>query len=92
MVERSFTKDPDAILDYAFNWTKFYLQPGETISSYAVTVGAGLTKDMDSESEGVVTVWLSGGTNREGYRVECEIVTSLGRTDERSIYLAVDDR
>jgi len=92
MVEKSFVKDPDAVLDYAFDWTEFYLQSGETISAHTVSVETGLTKDSDSETDGVVTVWLSGGTVQESYLVECEIVTSLGRTEERSIYIAVEDR
>lgn len=82
-MEKSFVKDPDAVLDYAFDWTD-WLEDGETISSHTVTVETGLTKDSDSESSGVVTVWLSGGTADETYTVACKITTNGGRTDERS--------
>jgi hypothetical protein len=86
-----FTKDPDAELDYGFNWSD-WLATGETISSHTVTVETGLTKDSDSESSGVVTVWLSGGTAGEDYSVECEIVTSASRTDERTMTIRVKNR
>lgn len=88
-VSEAFGKDPDAALDYAFDWNNVvvgvWLQAGETISAHTVTTEVGLTKDSDSELDGVVTVWLSGGTAGESYIVSCKIVTSLGRTDERSM-------
>ena len=58
-MSNTFLKDPDATLDYAFDWSG-WLQSGETISSYAITVDSGITKESDSQSSGVVTVWLSG--------------------------------
>lgn len=92
MVERSFIKDPDAVLDYAFDWSTHWLQDGDTIESYEVTASSGLTKDSDSENDGIVTVWLSGGDVGENYEVSCKIVTSLGRTDARTIKIMVRDR
>ena len=96
MVEAFFPKDPDAVLDYAFDWNNEdegpWLQSGETISTHTVTVEAGLTKDSDSESNGIVTTWLSGGTAGENYIVSCKIVTNLGRTDERSVLINCGER
>jgi len=93
MVERSFTKDPDAVLDFAFDWTaNSWLQSSELIASYVVTVGTGIVKDRDNEHSGVVTVWLSGGTAGESYIVSCKITTDLGRTDERSIEINCNER
>lgn len=87
----TFTKDPSAVLDYAFNWSD-WLATGETISSHVITVDTGLTKDSDSEALGVVTVWLSGGTAGTAYKVACKITTSAGRTDERTMWIKVADR
>ena len=84
-------KDPDAVLDYVFNWSD-WLEDSETISSHVVTVGSGITKDSDSESSGTVTIWLSGGTHGSDYLVECEVTTSMGRTDERSINIRCRER
>ena len=86
-----FVKDPDAVLDYAFDWSD-WLATGETISSHTITTETGLTKDSDSESSGVVTVWLSGGTAGEDYDVACKIVTSASRTDERTMTIRVKNR
>jgi len=91
MTEAIFIKDPDAVLDYAFDWNT-WLASGETISSHVVTVPTGLTKDSDTESDGIVTVWLSGGTAGTSYNVACKIETSDSRTEERSITILVQER
>lgn len=91
MVEKAFTKDPDAVLDYAFDWSD-WLAASEAISSHTVTAEAGITKDSDTESGGVVTVWLSAGTAGNTYTVACEIVTDGGRTDERTVEIRVASR
>lgn len=92
MIEKWFIKDPDAVLDYAFDWEEYWLESGETIASHTITVQTGITKDSDSESDGIVTVWLSGGTAGSTYEVACEIVTTNGRTDERTISIICNER
>lgn len=87
----TFQKDPEAVLDYSFDWTP-WLAAGETITSKTVTVPTGLTLDASNEAAGVVTAWISGGTAGTAYRVECLIVTSEGRTDERSITIRAQER
>ena len=84
-------KDPSAVLDYVFDWTG-WLASGETIDTHTITVDTGLTKDSSTESGGKVTVWLSGGTAGENYKVACLITTSAGRTDERTIWIKVTNR
>ena len=86
-----YKKDPDAVLDFAFDWSS-WLAESETINTYTVTVESGLTKDSDSQADGKVTVWLSGGTAGNWYTVACRIVTSAGRTDERTMRIRVEDR
>ncbi len=90
-MSNTFLKDPDATLDYAFDWSS-WLQSGETISSYSITVDSGITKEGDSQSNGVVTVWLSGGTAGQTYSVSCKITTSMSRTDERTMKIFVMER
>ena len=87
----TYTKDPEAVLDYAFDWSS-WLADGETITTPTVTAETGLTLDSSSESGGVVTAWVSGGTAGNNYSLECKIVTSAGRTDERRISLLVRER
>ena len=88
---QTYLKDPDAVLDFAFDWSS-WLASGEIISSRTVTVETGITKDSDAESSGVVTIWLSGGTAGTTYSVACKIVTSASRTDERTMLVKVINR
>ena len=88
-------KDPNAKLDFGFNWRpdgKEWLEEDETITSYVITVPTGIVKESDSESDGVVTVWLSGGKGGVTYPVECKITTNKGRVDERSLWVIVQER
>lgn len=90
----TYTKDPSAVLDFAWDWSA-WLADSETISSHTVTVpdASGLVVDSDSEASGVVTAWLSAGTVSPGaHAVVCRIVTNQGRTDERTLPLYVRDR
>lgn len=86
-----FSKDPDAVLDYSFDWAT-WLDGAEAISSYTIDADSGITVDSDAESSGVVTVWLSGGTAGITYAVRCEIVTDDSRTDERTLFVKVKQR
>ena len=99
------TKDPDAVLDYKWDWAADtngstdpdatdWLASGETISSAVITVPTGITKDSDSltDTSTSVTAWLSGGTAGTHYEVACKIVTSESRTDERTIKVHVKER
>jgi len=102
MSQESFTKDPAAVLDYKFDWAAStnsngnsdWLATGETISSHSVTATTGITVDSSSitDSSTTVTAWLSGGTAGSAYTVTCQIVTTAGRTDERSITISVQNR
>lgn len=87
----TFVADPEALLEYSVDWTP-WLADSETISSYTVTVPAGITLASHSQADGVVTAWITGGTVDTRYRVECKITTNQGRTDERSFTLAVKER
>ena len=84
-------KDPSAVLDWMFDWSD-WLASGETITDHTITVDTGITKDSSTEAAGKVTVWLSGGTAGENYKVACLIETSAGRKDERTIWIKVTNR
>lgn len=86
-----YTKDPDAVLDYKWDWSS-WLAAGETITTSTVTVPAGITKDSATNTTTTATVWLSGGTKDTDYAVTNRIVTNQGRTDDRSITIRLRER
>lgn len=90
-MSRYFYKDPDAELDYSVDWSS-WLASGEVISTSSWTVEDGLTEASGSKTDSVATVWVSGGTVGQVYRLTNQIVTSSGRTDERSVWVLVRER
>ena len=91
MLTNQYTKDPSAILDWAYDWTD-WLAAAETITDHTITADTGITVDSSTEDAGIVTVWLLGGTAGVNYKVACLITTSAGRTDERTIWIKVTNR
>ena len=89
----SFIKDPDAKLDYKFDWSD-WLETAETITSYSLVVPTGLTKFSDSNDDDSVTVWLTGGTVGTTYEVVCRITTDSNptRIEDRTITLIIAER
>lgn len=87
----TFTKDPEAILDYIFDWSD-WLATGEIITSATITVPTGLTKASQTTTTTEVIAWISGGVVTTTYRVECKITTNSNRTDVRAINIRVADR
>lgn len=87
----TYIKDPDAVLDYPFDWSD-WLETSDTIASYVITVASGLTLDSDSNTTTAVVPWLSGGTAGTTYTVACSITTADGRTDERTINISVENQ
>jgi len=85
-----FEKDPDAVLDYQIDWTDWLA--GDTISTSAWTVSAGLTKTSESNTPATARVWLSGGQAGSVYKATNRIVTAGGRTDDRTLEIRVNQR
>jgi len=98
----SFIKDPNAVLDYKFDFANTtnggdkldWMEANETISTHTVTASTGITVASSSitDSSTSVTVWLSGGTAGQEYTIACLIVTSAARTDERTATIRVQQR
>jgi hypothetical protein len=87
----TFLKDPDAVLDYSVDWSKWLAGDQIETSTWFVSDPA-LQPADDSNTTTRATVWLAGGVAGQSYTVTNRITTSGGRTDERSLVLQVQDR
>lgn len=86
-------KDPQAKLDYGFDWSSSdWLDSGEVISASSWTVPSGITKDAESFSDTLTTIWLTGGTVDTTYLLVNHITTDAGREDDRSVNIVVVNR
>ena len=81
-IQHFFDKDPDSILDYVFDWSK-WLQVGETIASKSFTHSDGIVINSSAiTGTGTkVTVWIAGGVSKLEY-CTCHIITSEGREED----------
>lgn len=84
----AFVKDPGEVKDYAIDWTA-HLATSETVTTSTWVVATGITKDSDSATTTVATIWLSGGSEGTEYRVTNHVVTNQGREFERSFTVNV---
>ena len=83
----TFSKDPNAILDYQINWATWL--GSDTIASSAWTVPAGITQTSATNTTTTATIWLSGGTEGTDYDLINRITTVGGRTDDRTITIGL---
>lgn len=88
----SFLKDPAAVLDYELDWSTWLATVSDTIATSTWTADTGITVDDESNTTTTATVWLSGGTAGVTYSLVNRITTAGGRTDERTITVAVRER
>lgn len=85
----TFTKDPDATLDYTFNWSSWLSAVSDTINNVQWVVSEGLTTEQTEYSSIAATIWISGGSVGSTYSISCRITTTEGRTDDRTIYIQI---
>ena len=88
------TKDPEADLDYRFDWSAWLDTDTIVTSTWAAQAGSGFTLHDDSIEDNTETiVWISGGVVADSrWGVTNTIVTAAGRTEERTLMIKVEER
>lgn len=87
---QTFVKDPEAVLDYEWNWAEWL--GNDTISSHTITNDEGITLGSHTATTTAVTAWFSGGTAGINYSATCHIVTAAGRKDDRTITFVMQSK
>jgi len=100
-------KDPEADLDYIFDWSAWLADDGDTINTVAselfnsdfTAIDASDTFGLSnahgtnpSISGQTVVFWLKGGTIGNKYAIRSKITTISGRIDVRTFYVSIKDR
>ena len=85
-------KDPNAVLDYEFDWTAWLAAhaPVDTIIGVDVLV-EGCTRDAYSFTPQRVFAWILGGVVGVDAKVTCRITTAAGRTNDRTLTLKIKE-
>lgn len=93
--KRSTVKDPNATLDYPFDWSEWLTDASDTYASHEfVTTDpadsvADLTVESSAHSAGVITAFVSGGTEGMTHELTCRITTAGGRIDDRTLFIKI---
>ena len=85
-------KDPDALLDYQFDWTAYLLTPADEIASGLFVADEGLQITNAVFGSTFAVAWITGGVVGQTHRLTCRITTTGGRVDDRSVFLKIDNR
>ena len=86
----NFYKDPDSVLDYMIDWSIWLVDDIITSSAWEAT--GGITIDLESYEDTTTTIWVSGGTIGRLYSFTNRIVTSGGRTTDRTFSIKCQNR
>lgn len=88
-------KDPDAVLDYPFDWTDWLAEVSDTIFSATAAKTGSITIDSCTVNVAglIVIPMISGGTPGETCALTVHIRTTPGlREDDRTIYIKIKER
>lgn len=89
----TYTQDPSARLGYTWDWTPWLTAENDTIETATVAVPPPLTAiDAPVVDGTLVTQRVTGGAAGDICRLVCQITTTGGLVDERSIYLTIKER
>ena len=86
-----FNKDPNAVLDYGFDWAS-WVSSGETISISSWSVSSLNISSASVSSHTAIVFVNSGGILNASHTLTNRITTSRGRIDERSLDIIILDR
>jgi hypothetical protein len=87
-----YTQDPSANLDYAVDFTA-WLPAGDTISTFTVIADSGIsaTKSNTLSTATIAVIWVSGGVVGLVYTVTVRVTTTIGRVDDRTFYMRINN-
>ena len=92
MTVRTIIKDPDAKLDYKFDWAAWLTPLSDTITSVTWVLTVGLTLVSSSNTTATATAVVSGGVADDTEVLTCRITTAGGRIEDRSVNLKISQR
>ena len=86
----NFTKDPDDVLDYTYDWTSWL--NGDQVSAFTAIPSPGITVNNTAFNTNSTTIWVSGGTAGFPYSVTHRITTSGGRQKDLTMTFRVANK
>lgn len=86
------TKDSNDTLDYPIDYNDWLKDINDTYSYHVITVTGGLIHTLSDYADGVVTIWLSGGTVGDTATFSIRTTTIAGRVSDKTFYLIIREK
>lgn len=86
-----FNKQPVEVQDYDIDFTEYLEFHNDAALSHAAVAETGLTVETSVLVDGVVKVFVSGGTDGSSYKVSATITTLGGRVKQGDILVKVKE-
>lgn len=83
----TFRKDMAANVPFTIDWRNTL--EGAIVADSQWRIQAGLVKTLETRTDTMTAVWLSGGRNGVAYLVSNTVTLSDGRVERRSFYVDV---
>jgi hypothetical protein len=87
----TFSKQPAEVQDYDIDFNTYLSSLGDTALSHTVQADTGISVLQSTLTAGVVKVWLSGGLDRQKYKITATVTTTGGRVREADIIVRVKE-
>jgi len=84
-------KDPNSTIDYGVDWST-WLESGETIVTSTWPETGALVSESESNTTTATSIFVSGGTVGATYTLTNRVVTSQGRTEDRSMLILCQEK
>lgn len=84
-----YEKRPEEVLDYTVDFTELLSDPVDTVASFNIDADDGITIGTTSETDGLVNLWVSGGTYPERYQVDVTVTTTQGRIKTHTFFILI---
>lgn len=87
-------KDPDAVIDVSFDWTKWFADSGDGYASHVILVNNGVVLTATNQENKIVTAFVAAGDGGPLAEVTCRIKSNSipPREDDRTVYLRITER
>jgi len=82
-----FKKDPEDVIDVTIDYSQYFKTDAITT---IVVVGTNITIDSSSETDNIVTLFISAGSNGTNGEIKLT-VSSATRTLERTLFVEVEN-
>lgn len=86
-----FSKQPVEVQDYDIDFTDYLEFHNDIASTHTAAAETGVTILASTLTEGVVKVFVSGGTDGSSYKVSATITTLGGRVKQGDILVKVKE-